>query len=105
MRDIFKSIGLALVLAIGLGLSGAQAQVFYPGQGQTHDEVTGLLCVTPACDTVRFDTAEARCICQKRNPTERNLSRLELQCSAHDGRRWVECPVVPSFMRWGSSGG
>lgn len=98
MKRIVTRISLAAMLLTASMVASAQAQ-FRPGGGQTHDEVTGLLCVTPACDVVRLDTREARCICRKLNPTERRLSQLQLQCSTTERGRWVECPAPLPWRR------
>ncbi len=96
-RTITRMALSALLLSASI-VTSAQAQ-FRPGEGQTHDEVTGLLCVTPACDVVRLDTREARCICSKLNPSERRLSQLQLQCSTTEQGRWVECPTELPWRR------
>lgn len=98
MKRIVTRISLAALFLSASMVVGAQAQ-FRTGEGQTHDEVTGLLCVTPACDTVRLDTREARCICRKLNPSERRLSQLQLQCSTTEQGRWVECPAELPWRR------
>jgi hypothetical protein len=59
------------------------------------DHVTGYLCVTPGCDTLRLP--DANCICQKMNPSEQRLSRLQLKCSTREAGRWVACPVKPRY--------
>jgi hypothetical protein len=99
MNRFFRRGAFAVALLAGIGLTGVHAQIFNPGEGQTHDEVTGLLCVTPSCDVVRLDTPEVRCVCQKLNPTERRLSQLQLQCSTTERGRWVQCPAPLPWER------
>ncbi len=40
---------------------------------------------------------EASCICQKMNPNERVLSKLQLKCSTTENFKWVACPVPPKY--------
>jgi hypothetical protein len=89
---------LALALAGAMVASMASAQIFPdPGRGSFNDRdpVTGYLCLSPGCDVLQMPGV--RCICQKENPSERRLQNLRLQCSAHEGGRWVPCPVQPRF--------
>ena len=97
MKSIFKRGAIAVILLAGF-VASAQAQ-FRHGEGQTHDDVTGLLCVTPSCDVVRLDTREVRCICRKINPGERRLSHLELQCTTTEQGQWVQCPAPLPWRR------
>lgn len=92
------SLALSAFLAIS---AAASAQVAakadeLPGNAATRDSVTNWLCVGGQCDFVRMP--RSNCICQKMNPLEQNVTRLELKCSTTDRPfHWVQCPVRPPF--------
>lgn len=84
------------VLAVLLAAAGSVgADPLTSGPPSPRDSVTGYLCADPGCGFVTM--TEASCICQKMNPWEQRLSRLELKCSAKEGGKWVACPVKPRY--------
>lgn len=90
---------LAAAFAYAALTAGAALAQPFPSPGDRgfneRDEVTGYLCVTPACDVVRLP--QASCICTKDNPTEKRLSKLRLTCSKRQNGAWVACPVTPKY--------
>lgn len=94
-RSAIHSVAGALALCAGLlALApSASAQVWPNGAGDNRDHVTGYLCTTSYCDTLRLPTTD--CICTKQNPTEMDFRKLRLKCFASEGGKWVACPVQP----------
>lgn len=89
------AIAAAGLLALAAATFGASAGNWPDSNATERDHVTGFLCTTPSCDTLRLPGT--RCICKKENPMEENLSRLRLTCYTSVGLRWEACPVRPPF--------
>jgi hypothetical protein len=66
----------------------------FPGGRENRDWVTGYQCVG-TCSTVRLPNAD--CICQKVNPGETDVRKLELKCYGMEHGQWTSCPVRPRY--------
>lgn len=83
------------LLALSMSMATASAGEWNYGGPSMRDEVTGWICTTPGCDTLRMP--RTKCLCAKQNPGEQRLSRLKLKCSTSVGFKWQACPVKPPF--------
>lgn len=95
-RRVLNRLG-AVALCASLAAPSAWAQFFPTDRGPSNhlDPVTGYLCVDSACTVLRLPDAD--CICQKVNPGEEDLRRLQLTCTTREGGAWVACPVRPRY--------
>ncbi|MEZ5810697.1 MAG: hypothetical protein R3D45_04705 [Rhizobiaceae bacterium] len=87
-------MGLAAMLLAAMTVPGA-AQSWPDINSNVRDDVTGYLCFDPSCTTLRLPNS--KCLCQKQNPSERDVRKLRLKCSIIDFGKVEQCPVTPKY--------
>ncbi len=73
----------------------SSAQSWPDRNSNVRDDVTGYLCFDPGCQTLRLP--KSKCLCQKQNPWERDVRKLQLKCSEISFGKVSQCPVKPKY--------